>query len=145
MKLSTRARYGLRALAYLARKGPDATVQLSDIAAHEAVSEKYLEHLFRQLKAAGIVYAIRGAKGGYRLARDPESLTLLEIVTALEGPIAPVDCLEAPSVCERSSFCPTRGVWEELRELIEQFFASKTLAELVRDHDSRMAQGHYTI
>lgn len=130
MKLSTRARYGLRSLVYLARRGTDAVVQLSDIAAHEAVSEKYLEHLFRQLKGAGLVFAIRGARGGYRLARNPADITLLEAIEALEGKLAPVDCVEDPELCERSRECVTRGVWMELEDVIREFFSSRTLADL---------------
>ena len=130
MKLSTRARYGLRSLVYLARRGAATVVQLSDIAAHEAVSEKYLEHLFRQLKAAGLVFAIRGARGGYRIARDPSTIPLLEVIEALEGKLTPVDCVEDPKLCERSSECVTRGVWKEFEEVIRGFFSSRTLADL---------------
>lgn len=138
MRLSTKARYGVRAMLRLTLSQRGGPVQLSSIAEKEGVSEKYLEHLFRQLKASGLVLSQRGARGGYVLARPAEKITLYEIVNALEGSLAPVDCLNKASLCNRSPFCATRGVWRELQERIENYLKSKTLLELAKEQEEKV-------
>ncbi len=138
MKLSTKARYGVRAMVRLAFSQKEGPIQLSLIAEKEGVSEKYLEHLFRQLKASGLVLSLRGARGGYVLARPAEKITLYEIIKALEGSLAPVDCLNQASLCNRSPFCATREVWGGLQERIESYLKSKTLSELAQEQEEKI-------
>lgn len=138
MKLSTKARYGVRAMVRLVLSQKEGPVQLSTIAEKEGVSEKYLEHLFRQLKASGLVLSQRGVHGGYVLARPAEKITLYDIVKALEGSLAPVDCLNQTSLCNRSPFCAARQVWGGLQERIESYLKSKTLSELAQEQEEKI-------
>ncbi|MCR4393680.1 MAG: Rrf2 family transcriptional regulator, partial [Dehalococcoidales bacterium] len=92
MKLSTRTRYGMRALVDLALHGAGETVQLKEIAERQQISLSYLEHLIIPLIAAGFVKSVRGAKGGIKLAKSPDHISLKMIMEVLEGPLAPVDC-----------------------------------------------------
>lgn len=106
-------------------------IPLRDISNKEGISLQYLEQLFRDLREAGLVESIRGAKGGYILARSPEEITVGDVVRAVEGPIAPVECLlEDAGCCERRDVCLTRGAWERLRDSIEVTLDSITLADL---------------
>jgi Rrf2 family protein len=132
MKLSTKARYGMRALIDVALHQKEGPVGLGDIAQRQEVSEKYLEHLFRQLKSAGIVRSVRGAKGGYCLSRPQEEITLLEIINALEGTLTPVNCVDDSQICSRAPQCVTREIWADLKKIMEDYLKSKTLADLVK-------------
>lgn len=145
MKLSTKARYGVRAMVRIALNQKEGPVQLGTIAEKEGVSEKYLEHLFRQLKASGLILSYRGAKGGYALARPAEKITLYDIVKTLEGNLAPVDCLNQANLCSRSSFCATREVWGELQKRIENYLKSKSLSELAREQKEKISVPIYHI
>lgn len=132
MKISTKGRYGLRAMIDLAASGVNGTpVLLSEIARRQGVSEKYLEHIFSALHKGGIVKAQRGRKGGYLLNRAPDRITLNDIVTVLEGPCDLVDCVNNTSACSRSDACVTRDVWGVLGSKIQEVLSSYTLASLV--------------
>lgn len=133
MKISTRSRYGLRFLFDLASQHEGEPVFLKDIARRQDLSEKYLSKLVIPLKAAGLIRASRGSHGGYMLARDPEQISVYEIVKILEGDIAPTECVTAPSSCRRSGFCPTRQVWKGLAQAVEQYLRKITLSEIVRE------------
>lgn len=131
MKLSTRGRYGLRALLELAlnyQKGP---LGLRELARRQDISAKYLEQLLIPLKGAGVVNSVRGARGGYLLAKDPSSVTLLEVVKVLEGPLDLVDCVSDPRVCGRAGGCAVRDLWEEMSVRLEDFLKVRTLGQLV--------------
>jgi Rrf2 family transcriptional regulator, cysteine metabolism repressor len=131
MKISTKGRYGLRAMLDLARHGIDGTpVYLSDIAKREGLSEKYLEHIFGTLHKAGLVKALRGRKGGYLLTKLPDEITLKEIITVLEGPCNLVDCVTDEKSCPKTETCVTREVWSLLGNKIEEVLAGFTLAAL---------------
>ncbi|MBN1176711.1 MAG: Rrf2 family transcriptional regulator, partial [Dehalococcoidales bacterium] len=108
MKLSTRARYGTRALLDLALNYKDSPVQLKDIADRQNISLHYLEHIIAPLVSSGILTSTRGAHGGIRLTRSPGELKLSEIVRLLEGGTAPVDCIADPGLCDRADHCVTR-------------------------------------
>ena len=95
MMFSTRAEYGVRVMVDLARRGSDDPVPLAEIAEHEGLPLAYLEHLVARLRRAGLVDSRRGAHGGYLLARDPELITMAEVVEALEGAIAPIECISS--------------------------------------------------
>ena len=108
MKLSTRGRYGVRALLDIALYQGEGLVLLKDIARRQEVSLPYLEHLITPLVAAGIVKSTRGARGGVSLLKPPVEIKLSQVVQLLEGSIAPVDCVNNPETCHRSTFCATR-------------------------------------
>jgi len=107
------------------------TVFLKDIAQKEEISEKYLSQLVIPLKASGLISSSRGAHGGYRLAKPPSQITLMEIVQILEGNLSLVECIKNPSVCSRVSQCVTRDIWEKLDETISGVLSSVTLEDLV--------------
>ena len=110
MKLSTRARYGTRALLDLAIHGGEKPVLLREIAQRQEISTQYLEHLISPLLTAGILRSTRGARGGIWLAREPREIRLSEVIQLLEGSIAPVDCINNPETCPRSDACVTRDI-----------------------------------
>jgi Rrf2 family protein len=105
-------------------------VFVKDIARRQNISRRYLEHLMLTLKKAGLVRSRYGAKGGYALARDPASIRVRAIVEALEGALAPVECLNNPKACGRTPTCAARVIWTRLYENIIEVLDSKTLAEL---------------
>ena len=131
MKLSTRGRYGLRALLDLAVHQGEGLVLLRDVARRQEVSLPYLEHLITPLVAAGLVKSTRGARGGVLLLRSPAEVKLSEVVQLLEGSIAPVDCVNDPKVCNRSASCVTRDIWIQMKEAMTQVLDSTTLQDLV--------------
>ncbi len=131
MKLSTRGRYGLRALLDLALHQGEGLVLLKDIARRQEVSLPYLEHLIAPLIAAGLVKSTRGARGGVLLLKLPSEVKLGEVVQLLEGSITPVDCVSNPALCHRSAFCVTRDIWVEMKEAMSQVLDSTTLQDLV--------------
>ena len=131
MKLSTRTRYGTRALLDLARHQGDKLVQLKDIARRQNISLHYLEHIIAPLVGAGIVRSMRGARGGLQLTRRPDEIKLGEVVQLLEGTITPVDCVIDPECCRRSGTCVTRDVWGEIKKAIDSTLNAITLQELM--------------
>lgn len=134
MKLSTKGRYGVLALYDLALGYGQGAVALKGIAERQGISENYLEQLMGTLRKAGFVKSIRGAQGGYMLAREPESITIGEIIVAMEGPIAFADCMlmdgDEPYVCKKAAGCGRRGVWARIGTRINDVLNSITLAEL---------------
>lgn len=130
MKLSTRGRYGTRAVIEIAKHFGKEPIKRHVIADNQAIPDSYLENILITLKAAGIIRTIRGAQGGYQLIKDPNTLTLHDIVVAIEGEIAPVPCARDEALCEREQGCPTRMVWVEMYEAIEKVLKSHTIAEL---------------
>lgn len=131
MKLSSRARYGMRAILELAIEYGKPPLQIKTIAEREDISNKYLEQLIAMLKAAGLVRSIRGPRGGYLLAKPPAEITLKEVFTTLEGPMIPAECLEHPEFCPRCMDCATREIWAELQVAVNGVLESQTLADLV--------------
>jgi Rrf2 family transcriptional regulator, cysteine metabolism repressor len=139
MKLNTKMRYGTRALLELALRAEEGAVSLSEIAATQEISEKYLELLFASLRVAGVVRSQRGAQGGYVLARPAEQITLREIFHVLEGPEAYVPCTLDHSSCQRWTTCVTQEVWAEMYAASMQVLESTTLADLVARSSERCA------
>lgn len=136
MKLSTKGRYGVKAMYELARSGRAGPLPLHVIARRQGLSQHYLEQLVGPLREAGLVRSVRGAQGGYELARPPEEITVGDVVRILEGPIAVTDCT-VPGVgvehCGRAQCCVARGVWERVSESIARVLDSITLADLCRE------------
>jgi Rrf2 family protein len=131
MKLSTKSRYASRALIELGLHYGEGPVKLKDISATQDISLKYLEQVMFPLRIGGYVKTMKGSQGGYILARHPDNITLLEIVECVEGPIAPVDCVDHAEMCERSEQCVTRDAWIGLKNVIRSELGKITLAELV--------------
>jgi len=132
MTLSTKGRYGARLMLDLAIHYDDGFVLLKDIAKRQDISEGYLEHILPHLKAAGLINSLRGARGGYKLAKTPSEISLKEVVQSLEGSLSPVECVNAPSICSRVSFCVTRDIWKKLGENISLTLESVTLKDMVK-------------
>ena len=143
MKLSTKGRYSVTALYELALHYGEGVVPLKTIAKTQGISEHYLEQLMAQLRRMGLVESVRGAQGGYTLALPPEEVTIGRIITAVEGPIALVDCLLTDAEargqsCERAGNCVTRQIWEEVRDSINSVLNNISLADLIQRHQSRV-------
>lgn len=135
MRLSTRGRYGLRAMLDMAIDQSDGPITLNSISERQGVSIGYLEQLMVPLKKEGLIRSVRGAQGGYLLARDPEDITVGDIIRALEGPIAPVACVseDYPEECDRAEGCVTRLVWAKVRDSIVDVLDSLTLYDMVEE------------
>lgn len=131
MKLSTRTRYGTRALLELALHEGEGPIFLKDIARQQQISLSYLEHLVAPLIAGGIIRSTKGPRGGISLTRNPGEIKLSEITHLLEGSVAPVECVNDPDVCSRSGTCATRDVWSQLKKAMDGVLESTTLEDLV--------------
>lgn len=145
MKLSSRTRYGMRAILELALEYGNAPLQIKTIADREDISNKYLEQLIAMLKAAGLVRSIRGPRGGYLLAKPPAEIQLKEVFVTLEGPMVPAECIEHPEFCPRCMDCVTRDIWQELQNAIDGVLESVTLADLVEKTKSSAKGNNYSI
>jgi Rrf2 family transcriptional regulator, cysteine metabolism repressor len=131
MKLTTKFRYGTRALLDLALHSDGGPTSLKEIAGRQDLSLKYLENLFAVLQAAGLVRSVRGAQGGYQLALPPNEITVRQLYEVLEGPGPLVDCTAEPVLCARSEGCVTHQVWSNLYQLCMEFLGSITLRDLM--------------
>lgn len=129
MKFSTRDRYALRLMVELANHG-DALVPLKEISDSQQISLKYLEQIITPLAKAGLVTSVRGAQGGYRLARPEAEITAGEILRAVEGELTAIPCLGANMECPRRDQCQTLGFWCGLNDLINQYVDGVTLEKL---------------
>lgn len=132
MRISTKGRYGLRTLMDVALHQAKGPVTLNDIAERQCISVKYLWQVINPLKTSGLLSVTRGAKGGYALARRPEDITMLEVVTNLEGPMSVVECLTNEDACARINSCISRTVWMEVNCAVEKALSAITLAEVLR-------------
>jgi Rrf2 family cysteine metabolism transcriptional repressor len=116
MKLSTKCRYGSRAVVELAKFYDIKTLKRKELVESLGIPDSYLENILVTLRNRGIIDTIRGAKGGYRLAKTPESITMLDIVEALQGSLSAVACIEDSNTCDKTSDCITRPIWLEMQE-----------------------------
>ena len=137
MKLSTRARYGVRLMIVLALNHGEGPIFLKDIAKGENISEKYLSLIMIPLRSAGLVTSTRGANGGYTLSREPSQINLKDIVDVLEGDSGLVDCLKNPSTCQRVPICVSRDVWTMIDGKISAALPSVTLDTLVKLNEAK--------
>ncbi len=139
MMFSTKAEYGVRVMVELARRAGEDPIPLAEIAAHDGLPLAYLEHLVARLRKAGLVDSRRGSRGGYMLARPASEITMAEVVKALEGSIAPIECISEAAdgsiVCSRESspdhVCPTKLLWTRVRMSIVTTLRETTLADLL--------------
>jgi len=141
MKITTRGRYGLRAMLELARGFRGPPVLMSTVAEREGISRKYLHALLSSLKSAGLVRGIRGAGGGFELTRPPAEIRLDEVLRAVEGPLCLVDCVADPGKCGRAAGCKARQVWQELSDTVAKALHDVTLQRLI-DEPSRRTRSH---
>ena len=134
LTLSTKSRYGARAMLDLALNDHDRAVSLKDIAGRQGISEKYLENIMRTLVTSGFVRSERGKHGGFKLARPPERITLGGIIRQVEGSMSLVPCVDDPNLCERSSVCVTIDIWKKASAALIEVFGSVTLKDMVLMH-----------
>ncbi len=137
MWISTKAQYGLRALVEIAVADPDPT-SLKAVAERQQLSHQYLEQIFAPLRRGGIVESMRGAHGGYRLARSPETVTCLEVVELLEGTIAPVICIDEAEACARTGSCATEALWRRVEAAVRSELSDTTVGDLL--HERQLLQ-----
>ncbi len=130
MKLSTKSRYGARAILEIAKTHKNRPIKRKEIVEAQHIPDSYLENILVTLKAAGLINTIRGAQGGYTLTRNPEEITLFDVVQALEGTIYPVPCIESGN-CDLAEICTTKGVWGEMYEAIHSVLSKYTLQKIV--------------
>ena len=142
MMISTRGRYALRVMLDLAAHDADGYIPLKEIAHRQDISEKYLEIVLKVLVRNNLLTGLRGKGGGYRLSRAPEDYKVGEILRLTEGSLAPVSCLEAGAkLCEIAPHCRTLPMWTRLNSVINEFFDSYTIADLMKTEDG----GDYVI
>jgi Rrf2 family protein len=134
MRLTTKSRYGARAIFDIAYNSSGAPVQIKDIASRQQIPQRYLEQIFHKLKQAKVVKSVRGPGGGYLLGKDPAKITIAEIVRAMREPIDPVFCVDdggsTGKTCSRVEECVTQQIWKEAGEKINAYFSSITVADL---------------
>lgn len=132
MLISTKGRYALRLMIDLAEHQADGLIPLREISERQNISVKYLESIINPLVKAGLVEGVRGKKGGYRLAKNPEDCTILEILIPTEECLAPVSCLESNApVCPLANECKTLPLWKDLNNMVSSFFGDRNLASLL--------------
>jgi Rrf2 family transcriptional regulator, cysteine metabolism repressor len=130
-KLSTKSRYGTRAIIEIAKSYGKAPIKRKDIVKSQGLSGPYLENILIALKNNGILVTIRGAQGGYTLQRPPREINLYEVVRVLEGSLVPVECLKSAAVCKKTATCAARSAWKELMNAQEKVLRSITLQNLL--------------
>ena len=131
MMISTRGRYALQFLVDVAEHQDEGFVPLKDVAARQGISEKYLEIVVKEMVKAGLLDTLRGKGGGYRLNRAPEAYSVKAVLELMEGPLAPVTCLGSEeNPCPRSGSCQTLPLWQGLDQVISDYLARFTLADL---------------
>ena len=133
MKLSTKRRYGLRALIDLALYSENETVSIQSIARRQNISDSYLEQLMRKLRSAGLIVSVRGAQGGYKLARPANEISVGDVLRALEGSLEAVTCGGEDNSCQGADLCVTKFVWERINSSIRDTVDSIKLSQLVEE------------
>ena len=134
MKISTKGRYALRAIVELAEYSEKIKkhVPLKELAKRQNMSEKYLENIFTSLKNNGIVKSLRGARGGYYLSKEPDKITALDVINAIEGPISVVDCCTSKKFCSNSNKCKTIKLWEKINTKVMEELKKTVLTDLIK-------------
>ena len=138
MKLSTRARYGTRAMIDLAMSYGKGLVLLKDIARRQQISGRYLEQIMIKLISSGFVQSVRGSRGGFILAKPPKDIILSDLIQALEGSIAPVPCVDNLKFCKLSKVCVTKDIWELMKKAMVDVLEKITLEDMVKMQKEKM-------
>lgn len=145
MMITTKGRYGTRFLLDLAINSSGTAVSLRDVAKRQGISDKYLEQIVPLLSRAGFIRSVRGAQGGYMLLHKPEEINLGDVLRALEGTLAPLDCVDPESECkcERVEVCVTTDVWRKIHDAVSGVVDSITFADLVNEYKKKTGQFDY--
>lgn len=141
MKLSTRGRYGIHAMYELARGFGGAPVSIKAIAEKQNIPEAYLEQIIAVLRRDELVTSIRGAQGGYMLARSPAEVTVGDVLRSLEGGLKLVDCLLEEDTCGKSCACPSRVVWKKISDGLNEIVDGITLQDMMDEYERPTTQG----
>lgn len=135
MIISTKGRYGLRAMFELAKSFGEGQLSIKQISSSQSLSEQYLEQIFSKLKSAGLVESTRGAGGGYKLSSEPKQISVGSVLTALEGDLAPADCVGGEASCENMGLCTTHIIWQRIYDGLYGVLNSITLQDMVDDYE----------
>lgn len=140
MKLSTKGRYAARAMLDIALNQGGGPVAVREIAERQRISERYLENILTVLVGAGLVISTRGKSGGFSLSRAPRDINLEEIITAVEGSLAPVDCVDDVNNCDMVSICVTYEIWCKLEKALMDILSSTTLKDMIDMYDKKVSK-----
>ena len=140
MKLSTKARYGIRAMVDLALHYDQEPVFLKDMAKRQEVSMKYLDHIISILKTKNLVKNAKKRHSGYILSKSPSNIKAYEIIQALEGSLTPLECVDDPKICYRSGFCVTINLWSKLKKAMEDVLQKVSLEDLAKEQREKIEQ-----
>jgi Rrf2 family protein len=140
MKLSTKGRYGIKAMVDIALEYGSGRLSVNQLAEKQGASIAYLEQLIAALKKAGLVVSTRGASGGYTLSRPPEEISVGEVLRALEGSTAVVDCvgIDASGSCENACSCSARPLWLKLQRRVDDVLNTTTIKDLADDYSIQL-------
>ena len=138
MRINTRIRYAIRMMADIAKQSNGEPVPLRDVAERQGLSKLYLSQLANPLRTAGLLRSVWGNRGGYVLARPTAEINLLDIMEAVDGPVAVIECVETPGVCERAEFCESIDVWRDINKAITETLRKYTLEQLARSNSADM-------
>ena len=144
MKLSTKSRYGLRAVIEIAKSYGSSPAKRKVVASNQGISDSYLENILIVLKNNRIIETTRGVNGGYILSRPPREITILEIVNSLEGPLDLVDCIGSKTICSKTETCASRSIWKELAESWKSILGNITLQDAI-EREQLLFSPMYTI
>lgn len=137
MKLSTKGKYGLKAIFELSLHVNEGPMPLNMIASKQKIPEQYLEQIFCTLKKSQLITSVRGAQGGYLLNKKPNEITVGDVLAILEGPVSLSQCIIDEGACENANDCSTKLVWEKLKKGIEDVLNSITLQDMIDDYYSK--------
>jgi Rrf2 family iron-sulfur cluster assembly transcriptional regulator len=132
MQITRSGEYGLRGLLFLAKQPPEKVTLVSEISRDQKIPETFLAKIFQRLSKTGLLWSVRGAKGGFSLGKPANEITMKEIVEAIEGPIALNRCLLRQGECEEEKVCPLRQVWEEAQQRFIEILGRTTMEDLVK-------------
>jgi Rrf2 family transcriptional regulator, cysteine metabolism repressor len=136
MRLSTKSRYGLRAVIEIAKVYGSAPAKRREVASSQGISDSYLENILIVLKNSRIVETTRGINGGYVLSRPPREITVLEVITALEGPLDLVECVTTDTACTKTAHCAARSIWVELAQSWKTMLGNLTLQDMINREEA---------
>ncbi len=143
MHISMKADYAVRALMDLAQHYGEGLIQSSDIASRQGIPEPYLDQLLTMVRKAGFIRSTRGPQGGHALAKPPSDISLGAVITAMEGSLAPIDCVDEAGSCTRVSTCAQREVWQAVAQATQKVLDSTTIDELMQRQRRREGQMYY--
>jgi len=131
MKISTKGRYALRVMADIALNGEDKKITIVELASRNSISDKYLEQIISLMVKNNLLLSFRGAQGGYKLSRPAKEITIGEIMRATEGKLETVSCINSNEKCDKAEMCLTVNVWAKLDKIVNEFFDSTTLDDVI--------------